>query len=696
MVRKSKIKMAELFIELLSDEIPAKLQIDARETIKKEIIKNLEKKEIVYKSSQSYSTPKRLVVVIDGIPEKIEQKKKIIKGPKVDTPIAAFEGFVRSNNLNKNDVYKKKLEKGEFYFAEIKPKVIDILKELQLIIPEALKSYSWKKSMKWSTYELNWARPLRSIITVFNNRIVHYDFFHIKSGDITTVDVINGEKIKKVKSFKSYKNVLKTQSVILEQEIRKNMILKKMSSICKSKNFKSYFDEKLLNEVVNLVEKPNVIFCKFDEIYLKVPQEIIIVTMQQHQKYFPIFDNKNKLTNFFLLVANLPDKKGLIKIGNERVIEARLSDAKFFWEKNKTQSLVKQVGKLKNLSFFNNLGSFYNKTQRLKKLAGLISDQLNLNKEKVEISSSICKSDLVSDLVGEYPELQGTMGKYFAISQGFDEDVCAAISDHYLPIGIGSEVPKKPISSAVAAIDKIDTLVGFFGINEKPTSSKDPFALRRTAIGLLRIIIENKLAVQLKDLINYSIVLYEEQSLKLENQNTLKEVAFFLKERFKNILKEKKIRNDIIEAVDSSHASTDFLMLYNKCSIINKNISKDICKNIIGTYKRASNIIDQEARNKKDNIIGQPESFLFKKDEEKHLYDKINEIREYFSSTKKRESYDETLKVLANAKSTTDNFFDNVIVNDENSDIKKNRLELLQMFCKTYNSFIDFSKVEGV
>ncbi len=696
MVRKSKIKMAELFIELLSDEIPAKLQIDARETIKKEIIKNLEKKEIVYKSSQSYSTPKRLVVVIDGIPEKIEQKKKIIKGPKVDTPIAAFEGFVRSNNLNKNDVYKKKLEKGEFYFAEIKPKVIDILKELQLIIPEALKSYSWKKSMKWSTYELNWARPLRSIITVFNNRIVHYDFFHIKSGDITTVDVINGEKIKKVKSFKSYKNVLKTQSVILEQEIRKNMILKKMSSICKSKNFKSYFDEKLLNEVVNLVEKPNVIFCKFDEIYLKVPQEIIIVTMQQHQKYFPIFDNKNKLTNFFLLVANLPDKKGLIKIGNERVIEARLSDAKFFWEKNKTQSLVKQVGKLKNLSFFNNLGSFYNKTQRLKKLAGLISDQLNLNKEKVEISSSICKSDLVSDLVGEYPELQGTMGKYFAISQGFDEDVCAAISDHYLPIGIGSEVPKKPISSAVAAIDKIDTLVGFFGINEKPTSSKDPFALRRTAIGLLRIIIENKLAVQLKDLINYSIVLYEEQSLKLENQNTLKEVAFFLKERFKNILKEKKIRNDIIEAVDSSHAGTDFLMLYNKCSIINKNISKDICKNIIGTYKRASNIIDQEARNKKDNIIGQPESFLFKKDEEKHLYDKINEIREYFSSTKKRESYDETLKVLANAKSTTDNFFDNVIVNDENSDIKKNRLELLQMFCKTYNSFIDFSKVEGV
>jgi glycyl-tRNA synthetase beta chain len=238
-------------------------------------------------------------------------------------------------------------------------------------------------------------------------------------------------------------------------------------------------------------------------------------------------------------------------------------------------------------------------------------------------------------------------------------------------------------------------LVGFFGINEKPTSSKDPFALRRTAIGLLRVIIENKLIVQLKDLINYSIVTYEEQNVKFTNNLVSKEVLIFLRERFKNFLKDKKIRNDIIEAVDASNTNNNFLELYKKCSIINKSISKDICKNIIGVYKRASNILDQELRSKKDNILGQPESFLFKKEEEKHLYNKINEIRQYFSSAKKKESYDETLKVLAEAKLTTDNFFDNVIVNDENLDIKKNRLELLQMFCKTYNNFIDFSKVEG-
>jgi len=687
--------MAELFIELFSEEIPSKLQIDARKKIKEIIDQKLKKKEINFKSSKSFSTPKRLVFFIEGIPEKIEQKKKIIKGPSVKAPQEALDGFIKSNNLNKSDVYKKNLEKGEFYFAETKLKVIDVSKELQSIIPEALQSYSWKKSMKWSVYDLDWGRPLKSIIALFNNEVVNFNFFHLQSSDLTLVDGTNEDKIKKINSFKTYLSVLKSQNIILDQEKRKKIILKKMNNICNARNLKNNFNEKLIEEVVNLVEKPNVIVGKFDEIYLKIPQEILIVTMQQHQKYFPLFENNDKLTNLFLLVSNLVDKKGYIKIGNQRVIEARLSDAKFFWDKNKTQSLVKQVGKLKNLSFFNQLGTFYDRTQRLRKLASPVSDQLNLSKEKIEIASSICKADLVSDLVGEFPELQGVMGRYFAIEQGFDEDVSIAISDHYLPTGISSDVPKKPISVAVSLIDKIDILVGFFGINEKPTSSKDPFALRRTAIGLLRIIIENKLSIKLKDLINYSIVIYEEQNTKFTNNSVTKEVLIFLRERFKNILKDKKIRNDIIEAVDASHSGNDFLALYKKCSIINKNISKDICKNIIGTYKRVSNIIEQELKSTNREISGQPESFLFKKSEEKHLYEKINEIRQYFSSIKKGESYEETLKILSQAKSTTDNFFDNVIVNDENSDIKKNRLELLQMFCKTYNNFIDFSKVEG-
>ena len=551
--------------------------------------------------------------------------------------------------------------------------------------------------MKWSNYSLNWGRPLKSIIALFNKKLIDFNFFHLKSNNLTYVEGSNDEKLKKVNTYKSYLNILKSQSIILDQEERKNIILRKMNSICSSKNLENNFDQKLIDEVVNLVEKPNVIICKFNDIYLKIPQEILIVTMQHHQKYFPLFDTNNKLTNFFLLVANLPDKMGYIKTGNQRVIEARLSDAKFFWEKNKKQNLVKQISLLKDISFFNKLGNFFDKTQRLRKLASMISDQLNLSKEKVEISSSICKADLVSDLVGEYPELQGVMGRYFAKEQGFEEDVALAISDHYLPKGFNSLVAKKPISAAVSIIDKIDLLVGFFGINQKPTSSKDPYALRRTAIGLLRTIIENNLVIRLKDLINYSIAIYEEQNLKLSNEETLKEVMFFLKERFKNLLKDKKIRNDIIDAVDASHTGDDFLILYKKCQIFNKNISKDVCKNIIGSYKRVSNIIDQEIKSENENkdILSDPEALLFKKEEETKLYNKINEIRKYFSNTKNKESYDLTLKILAEAKPITDNFFDNVIVNDENLDIKKNRLALLKMFCKTYNNFIDFSKVEG-
>ena len=435
---------------------------------------------------------------------------------------------------------------------------------------------------------------------------------------------------------------------------------------------------------------------KFNEIYLKIPQEILIVTMQQHQKYFPLFDESDKLTNLFLLVANLADIKGYIKKGNQRVIEARLSDASFFWEKNKTQSLVKQVSKLKNLFYFKKLGTFYDRTQRLRKIAPIISSQLNLSKEKIEIAASICKSDLVSDLVGEFPELQGIMGKYFAIEQGFESDVATAISDHYLPVGINSQVPKNKIGVAVAIIDKIDVLVGFFGIDEKPSSSKDPFALRRTAIGLLRIILENKLTIKLKDLINYSVNVYEEQGVKFTNNNVVKDILYFLKERIKNLMKEKKIRNDIIEAVSSSHFSDDFLEFNKKCQVFNKNINSDIYKNIIGTYKRVSNIINDELKNDKKTLSGMPEASLFKKDEEENLYKQINDIRKYFSTSKEKGNYDETLKILADSKLITDNFFDNVVVNDDNLDIKKNRLELLQMFCKTYNNFIDFSKIEGI
>ena len=324
-------------------------------------------------------------------------------------------------------------------------------------------------------------------------------------------------------------------------------------------------------------------------------------------------------------------------------------------------------------------------------MAYFISDQMNLNKEKTEIAASISKSDLVSGLVGEFPELQGVMGKYFAFSQGFEEDVCRAISEHYLPISISSSVPKKPISCALSIIDKLDTLVGFYLINEKPTSSKDPFALRRAAIGLLRTVIENNLTIKLKDLIDHSIKIYLEQGVKQVNNEVSKDLLTFFKERMKNILKERKIRTDIIEASISSHLNDNFLELYKKTLIMKKFISKDLGKNAVSTYKRASNILEQEKSVSKNG----PDAVLFKHEEEKELFERINNIRKAFTLKEERKNYEEHLKLLSDTKLSTDKFFDNVKVNDENKDLKNNRLELLQILCSTFNSFVDFSKLEG-
>ena len=462
------------------------------------------------------------------------------------------------------------------------------------------------------------------------------------------------------------------------------------------KNYLESFNEKLVEEVVNITENSNVILADFDKEYLDIPKEIIISTLQRHQRYFPLFDSKNRLTNNFLIVTNKPDTQNVIKDGNKRVILARLADAKFFWQIDKAKNLIKQISKLKEITFFEKIGTIYDKTQRLRKLSAIISDQLSINKEKIEIAASITKSDLKSNLVGEYPELQGVMGKYFALAQGFEEDVANAVSDHYLPTGLSSPVPKNPLSYAISIVDKLDSLVGFFAINEKPTGSKDPFALRRAAIGLLRIVIENNLELKLKDLISYAVRIYVDQGVKIENSQVEKEILDFFKERMRNILKEKKIKPDIVEAAISSHIGDNYLVLYKKSIVMNKNFNKEIGKDAIYSFKRASNILDHESKKLTKELTGRPDAVLFRKDEEKFLFEKLNEIRKLFTVKEDRKDYEALLTKLAAMKESTDNFFNNVVVNDENKDIKNNRLELMYMFCKTFNAYIDFSKLDGI
>ncbi|MDC0518499.1 glycine--tRNA ligase subunit beta, partial [Candidatus Pelagibacter sp.] len=414
-------------------------------------------------------------------------------------------------------------------------------------------------------------------------------------------------------------------------------------------------------------------------------------TMQSHQKYFPTFDEKNQITNEFLIVANKKDQKGLIKVGNERVVEARLSDAGFFWNKDKTQNLVKKVSELKSMSFFKGLGTYFDKVQRMRKLGGMISDELIISKEKIELAASICKTDLTSDLVGEFPELQGVLGGYFAAQQGFDKDISLSISEQYLPVGLDSKLPKKPFSAALSITDKIDTLVGFFGINEKPSSSKDPFALRRLALGIIRTIIENRKDLKVIDYLSYSANLYKDQDYSFVNIHLQKELFNFLKDRFKYYLKEKKIRFDIIDASTTSTFSLNKLCSsFEKAKSINKIIDDQMGIDITSSYKRASNILDNELKNNEIEISNTTDPGIFKSDYEKNLFKKVNEIKKYYSDINSDENYEESLSILASAKKEVFEFFDNVKVNEENEILRKNRLELINMLCKSFQNFINF------
>ena len=687
--------MSEFFLELFSEEIPSRLQINARNELTQIFKKFFDDNEITVKGKiNTYSTPNRLIVHINKISKDVIKKAEEIRGPNINAPEKALEGFLKSNKISKEKVFKKRTEKGIFYFynkPSQKIKTCDLLKES---IASLLLKISWKKSMKWGNHDLYWGRPLKSILALFDKKIIEFKLNHLHSSNKTFTDKDLEDEVKSFNDFKSYIKFFKQKGVTINQDKRKEFIIKEINKATNQKKIHINVNEKLIDEIINIVEKPKILVCEFNKKFLEIPQEILIITMQHHQKYFPTFDSKNKITNNFIVVADCKDKKGLVKLGNQNVVDARLADAEFFWNRNKSQNLVKQVSRLKQINYFKGLGSYFDKIQRVRKLSGIISDELLISKEKIEIASSICKVDLMSDLVGEFPELQGVMGGYFAREQGFDEEISLAVSEHYLPSGIDSKVPKKPYSIALSLSDKIDSLVGFFGINLKPTSSKDPYALRRMAISLLRLIIENQKKIKLRDLINYSINLYKEQNYSFDSKLINDELGDFILDRLKNYLKEKNIRSDIIECSTNSYGIDDLLKIFNKSLNLNKNIKKDFGLDVIAIYKRSANILNSESKSKLE-IVGSADPGLFKNDYEKNLYKKIHTIRKYFSSIGRDEDYDESLKTLSSAKIEVNEFFDNVIVNDQEEIIKKNRLELLKMLCKSFDNYFNFSKIEA-
>ena len=688
--------MSEFFLELFSEEIPSSLQKNLRADLLDNFSKLFNEKLIPFKKSSSYSTPNRAIVLFEDLQKQVVLKSKEIKGPKINTEEIALEGFMRSNNISKKDLFKKKTEKGEFYFFKTQSRKLNTKDLLEEFLPKILQKIQWKKSMRWGEFNLNWGRPLKSILAIFDKKKLTFDFHHITSSNLTFIDKESEEKKKTFYDFKSYENFFKKEGIIIDQNKRKKIIEKEFEKIFIKKNLKTKDNNKLIEEVVNLTDKPHILECSFDKKFLSIPREILILTMQTHQKYFPLFTKKDEITNEFIVVANNKDQKGLIKIGNERVIEARLNDAEFFWNKDKSQNLVKKVSELKSMNFFKGLGTYFDKVQRMRKLGASISDELLISKEKVELSATICKTDLISEIVGEFPELQGIMGGYLSDAQGFDKEIVDAIKEQYLPTGPDSPVPKKPFSISLSLADRVDTLIGFYGVNEKPSSSKDPYALRRVALGIIKIICENKKDIKINDLFLYSSNIYLDQGFKFSNDKLIKDISNFLKDRFKYFLKEKNIRHDIIDAAEKIFDLNKISTVYEKARSLNKVVNKTIGEDIVSSYKRAFNILNSETKKINEKLSNTTDPGVFKNEFEKALYKKTNELKLYFSGMTNTQNFDETLVLLATAKKEVFAFFDNVKVNDDSEVVKKNRLELLNFFCKTYENFIDFQLIKDI
>jgi glycyl-tRNA synthetase beta chain len=688
--------MSHFLLELYSEEIPHGLQIDTRQNIEVLFNKKLTEYNIAFKKFSVFSTPTRLCVSIEGLPSTLSVPSKEIKGPKVGSPEQALAGFLKSNQSEQKDVFEKTIDKGNFYFVKTKKENLDLQKLFATTVPEILQSLSWKKSMRWANHSLVWGRPLKSILSLFDNHTVNFNFHHLSSSNKVYVGSVQEEKQVNIKSAGQYFQILKDKNIILDQNEREKMVLKSLSAIFKKTKSEDSPNLRLVEEVTNLVDYPTALKGSFSKDFLELPEELLHLTMMQHQRYFPMKSlETEKITNTFVTISNNKDEKKLIIDGNERVLQARLSDAKFFWDKNKRQNLVKNVSKLNGITFYKELGSLYDKTQRVRQLASLISDIIGANKGDTEIAASICKADLVTDLVGEYPELQGVIGKYFAISQGFSSEIANAISDHYLPLGPTDNVPKEKIAICVALADKLDTLIGFFGIGLKPTSSKDPFALRRAVLGIIRIIIENKLSISLKELINNAKNLYLSNNIDITNTKLADDLIEFFNDRFKNLLKDKNLRLDVVDSVLFKNRSDDFYSLFLKITTIAKYIKKPEGMNAIATYKRAKNILEQNEQIIKDTIFGNPDVVLFNSEIEETLLVKINEIKDYFTTPSRLRDSAKTIQMLSEVKLITDQFFEEVKVNDDNEDVKKNRLELLLLMCKTFDNFTDFSKFEG-
>ena len=685
--------MTNFLLELMSEEMPASLIQDSAETIRQLLYNSFEKNDLTYDRHNVYYGPKRLTFLFINLRNSINEVS--VKGPSLKASDDAIKGFARSHKITPDKLKIKKTKKGDYYFIQKKITSLDTIVTLQKILETNLIKIPWKKSMRWGNSSIKWIRPLKNILCLYGVKKINIDLLGFSSHDYTLQSDLFNEKKIPIKSFADYKNKLKKINIIFDHKERNKNILKAAEKIIKKKNLKFAINQKLIDEVVNLVESPNLFLGQFNKKYLKLPQEVLITSMIKNQKYFPLFYKDNSLSNYFLIVSNLkPSDKGKKIInGNQRVIEARLEDANFFWMKDNNSNFKDKNEELKRIIFHNQLGSVHDKLLRLKKIANFFIENIKLNNQSssnLDVSIKMCKNDLVTELVREFPSLQGTMGYYYAQNSGFNKIVSSAIKDHYKPYGPKDSCPSTKISQILALIDKMDTLVGFFLIDLGPTSSKDPYALRRAGLGIIRIMIEGKFLIKLNKFIEKSIEEYSNKIVMADKNVDIynKKILIFILERYENLLKSQSFDKFLIhKAIKLDNSDIDIHNIYCRCEVIFKFINTVNGKIFLKSLKRVLNILESENKLLQEIKGTKVDLELLQSKYEKELFKIFNNHKQ------KSLSDSELMKSLTSFSKPINLFFEKVKINDKNILLKTNRLCLLSDIKNYVIKEIDFSKI---
>lgn len=687
----------QLLLELFCEEIPARMQKRAADDLKNLITTGLKDASLYFEDAHGYVTPRRLAIVVDGIPEAQPDVSEERRGPRTDAPEKAIEGFLKGNGVTLDQCEKRDTGKGEFWFAVIDRKGRATADVLKTLLPESIHKLSWQKSMRWGEGSFRWVRPLQRVMCVLDGELLALEIAPgIPCGNVTTGHRFMGPEPFEVGFFDDYEKMLQHKKVILKVATRRKLIEEKAKALAEADGFSLKRDPGLLAEVSGLVEWPVPLLGSIDAEFMALPDEVLTTSMRSHQKYFSVVAEDGKLAPRFVVVSNMEAEDGgaAIVAGNERVLRARLADAKFFWDQDRKETLESRVPLLAQMMFHEKLGTLEEKIARIEALAVVLAPIAGADPEQAKRAAHLCKADLMTGMVGEFASLQGVMGRYYAVAEGEQPDVAQAIAEHYAPAGPDDMCPSIAVSVAVSLADKIDTLVGFFGIDEKPTGSRDPYGLRRAALGIIRIILENGIRLPLLTAFGKAAELYG-AALPTASGAISESLITFFADRLKVHLRSSGIRHDLIAAVFALGDEDDLVRLVSRVEALTRFLETDDGANLLAAQKRASNIVAIEEKKDSIRFDGAVDPALLTDANESALFESLTTVVAKIQPLLAEEQYDDAMKVLAGLRNPVDKFFDAVTVNADDPVTRQNRLHLLSQIGASMGEIAEFNQVEG-